>query len=370
MSLLEEQIVGICKQHEANSDILLHEGADVRYRDALGNIQVLESSEIDVDELAALISGKPADNAREFLHEALAKQDGASDLRLSAGEFRFRANAFFHGGEQVFGAVLRRMPHAIPTFEKLGLEESIRSWLNNRAGLILVTGPAGSGKTSTLAACVDHINAHRKSHIICIEDPIEYMHPPKQSFITQREVGRDSKTFATSLRAAVRQNPNVIVVGEIRDLDTMETALHAAETGHLVLATLHATSASRAPERVIDCFPETLKPFARAQLSATLIGVLAQMLVPRLDGRGKVLATEAMTNNAEVSSYIRDGKFGQLDNAMAHGGDEPNLWLLNKRLAEMVTNGTVSMDDALDSAYDRTDLDERCQALVNGGHRG
>lgn len=374
MSSLATLIVKICTEASANSDIHLHEGQNVAFRDSIGHMQVVPDTIVTGEDFAALINDEwssddaAAGSAVDQLLEKLVRHNFDMDQTVVAGKFRFRANVFMHGGEQLLGATLRRVRDQVPTFADLGLDESLKTWLDNRSGLVLITGPSGSGKTSTLAACVNYLNTTRKYKIVILEDPIEYVHTPVLSVITQRQIGRDCESFPKGLVSAMRQDPDVIVVGEIRDTQTIETALKAAETGHLVLATLHATAASRAPERVIDNCTDATKSLAKAQLSASLIGVLAQMLVPNFDGSGKVLATEAMTNNSEVAAYIRTGNFGQLDNAMAHGGEDPNLWLLNMRLIEMIMQGHILIDDAMDATNNRADLLERHHKLVSNGN--
>ena len=355
MDTLEETAAKLCARSQAISDIHLHEAKALEYRDELGEIRQAPECRVSATQIAAMLGGRSMNE----LHSLLEEKGGDLDLTAFLGECRFRANVYLHSGSKALGVSLRRLHDDIPTFEALRLPASLIEWCDRRTGLLLVTGPSGSGKTSTLAAIVNHINETRRSHVVLIEDPIEYVHTRKKSLVTQREVGGDSRSFASSLRAAVRQNPDVIGVGEIRDRETMETALFAAETGHLVLATLHSTSASRAPERVVDYFSHDLRALAQAQLGASLIGVIAQVLVPKADRSGKVLTCECMTNTKEASAHIRDGRFQALDNVMAQSATATNMWLLNAYLSTLVFSGEILAEAAIGAAYDRVDMQQR-----------
>lgn len=358
MSALLHDIEQLLAKHPQVSDIQLQEGGPIEYRDALGEMQIFGQGAYHADELAQLVATSEITNG-DKLAGYLKQKNGDIDEVVIVDGMRFRANVYLHGGEQLLAASLRPIRSTIPSMKELGIDQSIQEWLNHRAGLILVTGPSGSGKTTTLAAMVNYINQTRRDHILMIEDPIEYEHTRLLSSIRQREVGRDTESFDIGIRAGLRQNPNVIVVGEIRDRATMEVVLSASETGHLVLATLHSTSAPRAPERVVDFFPEEVKALARSQLSSSLIGVLTQVLVPKADRSGKALATEAMANLGDVIPLIREGKFAQLSQSVAQPGTRPNTWLLNTRLESMVVQGTITHDTAIDAAYDREDIRNR-----------
>lgn len=352
---LVEAATRLCDRSDAISDLHVHESRPLEYRDELGEMQQCGECLVSASEIAAILGPREVDELRNLVTE----RGGDLDLTAYIGAYRFRANVYFHGGARELGVSLRRLHESVPSFQSLRLPDSLREWCDRRTGLLLVTGPSGSGKTSTLAAIVNYINATRRSHVVLIEDPIEYIHARGKSLITQREVGGDARSFDSSLRAAVRQNPDVIVVGEIRDRETMETALFASETGHLVLATLHSTSASRAPERVIDYFSEDLRSLAQAQLGATLIGVIAQVLVPKADRSGKILACECMTNTKEASAHIRDGRFQALDNVMAQSGEMANMWPLNAYLSTLAFSGEILADAAVAAAYNRVDMQER-----------
>ena len=363
MGTLADSITSLCKRSEAISDIHVHVGEKLEYRDELGEMRQFDDCTVTATEVVRICNSE----TEEALRKTLNDKGGEHDLTAFVGDYRFRGQVYYHAGSKALGLALRRIHSSVPTFKGLRLPEDITDWCNRRTGLILVTGPSGSGKTSTLAAIVNHINQSRRSHVVLIEDPIEYVHGRNRSLITQREVGGDAKSFTTSLRAALRQNPDAIVVGEIRDRETMETALFASETGHLVLATLHSTSASRAPERVIDFFSEELRGLAKSQLSATLVGVIAQVLVPKADKSGKVLACECLTNTKEAASVIKEGRFQALDNVMLQPGETKGMWTLNSDLHRLFLAGEIDRDAALGAAYNRLEMQER---MDNGGHQG
>lgn len=233
------------------------------------------------------------------------------------GSARFRVNAYRQRGS--YGAAIRVIPTQVPPYKELGLPDIIATLAHKPNGLVLVVGPTGSGKSTTLASLIDIINNERESHIITLEDPIEYLHRHKKSMINQREIGLDSESFATALRAALRQDPDVIQVGEMRDLETIGTALTAAETGHLVLATLHTSDAVQTIERIVDVFPPHQQPQVRIQLASTLQAIVAQQLLPRADGQGRVVATEILIATPAVRNLIREGKAYQITSVMQTG---------------------------------------------------
>ncbi|KXG76022.1 Twitching mobility protein [Fervidicola ferrireducens] len=240
------------------------------------------------------------------------------DLAYSVpGLGRFRVNAFFQRGS--VGLAIRLVGDVIRSIEELGLPPVIGELADKNHGLVLVTGPTGSGKTTTLAAMIDRINETRSCHIVTLEDPIEYLHRHKKSIVNQREIGSDSPSFASALRAALRQDPDVILVGEMRDLETIATAITAAETGHLVLATLHTGSAVQSIDRIIDMFPPHQQNQVRSQLADVLIGVVTQRLLPRADGRGRVAAVEILIATPAVRNLIREGKTYQIVSLMQTG---------------------------------------------------
>ncbi|HYJ85203.1 MAG TPA: type IV pilus twitching motility protein PilT [Pyrinomonadaceae bacterium] len=267
------------------------------------------------------------------------------------GVGRFRVNAFRqrHG----LGAVFRRIPENIQTVRELGLPLSLVDLLDVSEGLILVTGPTGSGKSTTLASLIHTINTERKAHIITIEDPIEFVHHNKNSLINQREVSSHTKSFHDALRAALREDPDVILVGEMRDLETISLALTAAETGHLVLATLHTNSATKTVDRIIDVFPENQQAGIRVMLSESLRGIIAQALVRRADGEGRVPVVEVLVNIPAVANLIREGKTFQIHSSM-QTGQVHGMTTFENAIHEMSRKGIVSKQEAQDFLARRT----------------
>ena len=263
---------------------------------------------------------------------------------------RFRVNAFFQ--RQGPGAVFRHIPFEIKSVEQLGIPPSIIKFADYRTGLFLVTGATGSGKSTTLAALIDHINTKRKDHIITIEDPIEFVHPNKGCLINQREAGIHTESFASALRAALREDPDVILVGEMRDLETIELALTAAETGHLVLGTLHTNSASDTVDRVINVFPVNQQPQIRQILSNVLIGVVSQNLLKRVDGAGRVAATEIMVVTTAIANLIREGKTFQIPSVIQTARKD-GMQTMDQCLQTLVQERKVTKDEALQYAHQK-----------------
>jgi twitching motility protein PilT len=256
---------------------------------------------------------------------------------------RFRANCFFQMGALAMS--LRMIPMKLPTFEELGLPPAVEYFANLPQGLVLVTGPTGSGKSTSLAAIIDYINMNRHCHIITIEDPVEYVHVHKNSAVSQREVGTDTHTFARALRAALREDPDVILVGEMRDPETVQFALSIAETGHLVFATLHTNDAPQSLDRISDMFPSERQNQIRVQLAACLAGVVSQRLVPRIGG-GMVAAFELLIANNAVRSLVREGKTHQIRNVLSSGRAE-GMCTLETWLNHLVEHGVVTYEDAI-----------------------
>lgn len=259
------------------------------------------------------------------------------------GVGRFRVNVFRQ--RNGVGAVFRLIPEYIQTIEELGLPANLTDLLDVSEGLILMTGPTGAGKSTTLAALIDKINTDRKAHIITIEDPIEFVHHNKNSLITQREVSSHTSSFHQALRAALREDPDVILVGEMRDLETISLALTAAETGHLVLATLHTNSATKTVDRIIDVFPEAQQAQIRVMLSESLRGVVAQSLVRRSDGSGRAAVVEVLANIPAVANLIREGKTFQIHSTM-QTGQVHGMITFESSINELVRKGLVSRPDA------------------------
>ncbi len=269
------------------------------------------------------------------------------------GVGRFRVNVFFQ--RDAIGAVFRAIPSEVQTLEELGLPPVVAEFASYPRGLVLVTGPTGSGKSTSLAAVIDLINQRRADHILTIEDPIEFVHRHKRSVINQREVGSDTKSFANALRHAMRQDPDVILVGELRDLETISTALTAAETGHLVFATLHTQDAAQTVDRIIDVFPAHQQQQIRVQLASSLQAIASQQLLATSDGRGRVPAVEVLVAIPAVRAMIRDGKNHQIPTAMQAGG-RYGMQTMDQALADLVRRGRVSFETALDRCAHAEDL--------------
>jgi twitching motility protein PilT len=278
------------------------------------------------------------DQQRQF------NQDLEMDLSFTVeGEHRIRAN--IHRQRGMTEAAMRLIPVKIRTLQELELPDVIMELARKMSGLILITGPTGVGKTTTLAAMVDLINSERECLVVTIEDPIEYVHHNKKSIIKQREVYSDTRSFAEALRRALRQDPNVIVVGELRDIETIQTALTAAETGHLVLATLHTPDASQTIDRVIDVFPPYQQEQIRIQLAGCLQGVISQQLFKRVSGPGRMVATEILVTNAAVRNMIRERATEQIPNVIQTGGAQ-KMKSMDKSIAELFQQGIISKEDA------------------------
>ncbi len=276
------------------------------------------------------------------------------------GLSRFRVNVFRQRGS--VGAVLRAIPINIKTIEELMMPPVVKEIAMRPRGLVLVTGPTGSGKSTSLAAMIDHINSHKKAHVITIEDPIEFIHQDKMCEINQREIGVDTHSFAAALKHIMRQNPDVILVGEMRDLETISLAITAAETGHLVFATLHTTDAPQTIDRVIDVFPPEQQEQIRTQLSVTLQAVISQTLLPRLDKKGRVAAFEIMVATPAIGALIREGKTHQIYTDI-QTGSEYGMQSLDQHLVELVRRRLVAYDDALAKSSNPRDFEQRCARL-------
>jgi twitching motility protein PilT len=269
---------------------------------------------------------------------------------------RFRVNVFRnHRGT---GAVLRHIPGKILTLEELKLPGTLTQFCMLNKGLVLVTGPTGSGKSTTLAAMVDYINLHRQDHILTIEDPIEFVHENKQCRVSQREVKEHAESFARALRAALREDPDIVLVGEMRDLETTETAIETAETGHLVLGTLHTSTAATTIDRIIDQFPAERQDQVRTMLAASLKGVICQTLCKRADGGGRTAALEILVVTHGVAANIRDGKTHQIPTSI-QTGKRLGMQLLNEDLVRLVKEHTIEADEAYLKAIDKTDITNR-----------
>ncbi len=277
------------------------------------------------------------------------------DLSFSVQKLsRFRANVFMQRGN-VAGA-FRAIPFKIKSFDELDLPKVVEQLADRPRGLILVTGPTGSGNSTTLATIVDRINTQRNEHIVTIEDPIEYLHQHKGCIINQREVGADTLSFKNALKYILRQDPDVVLIGEMRDLETIEAALQVAETGHLCFATLHTNSAVQTINRIVDVFPPYQQAQIRAQLSFVLEGVLCQSLLPRANGPGRAMALEVMVPNSAIRNLIREDKIHQLYSAMQMGQDKFGMQTMNQALATLYQRRMITMDDAMARSPDMDEL--------------
>ena len=318
------------------SDIHIHSDHGVAYRE-FGDMVQLDHQ---VEEA----------HVHSFLKEVMDKEDydgfldhKDADFAIANGETRFRVNAFMDKAKPAF--ILRRIESKVPSFDDLDLPAYIRTIPTIETGLVLVTGPTGSGKSTTLAALIDVINETHKGHIITIEDPIEFEHNSKSSVISQREVGRDTRSFTNALRASLREDPDVILVGELRDLETKQLALTAAETGHLVFGTLHTNSAPSTVTRIIDVFPPEQQGQVQSQLAQTLRCVITQRLLKTIDKPGRVAAFELMICNTAIQSLIREGKVFQIDNTMQMGKAEGQMLMANS-LKDLIAAKRIDPADA------------------------
>ena len=316
-----------------------------------------------VDGVLTPIAGTPKldeDMVRNLIFATLDEEqqkillkDKEFDYSFAFGDLaRFRVNAFHERGK--LAAAFRLIPNQIKSINDLGMPAIVETFADFPRGLVLVTGPTGSGKSTTLAALVDKINREKSTHIITIEDPIEFTHRSIRSVIAQREVHYDTFSFAAALRSVLREDPDVVLIGEMRDLETIQAAITIAETGHLVFATLHTNSAAQSIDRMIDVFPAHQQPQVRSQLSNMLMAICAQRLVPAIGG-GRVVAAEIMVANSAIRALIRDGKTHQIDTAIQTGAEQ-GMQTMDRTLAKLVQTGAVSYDSARDYAVDINEL--------------
>ena len=331
------------------SDLHLTVGAPPRMR--------IDGSLVDVEGWGILGASETSGLAQSVLSEGQRRRFAAdSELDFSFGVpelARFRGNCFRSGGG--VGMSVRHVPRHAASLDALGLPPVLHRLASRPRGLVLVTGPTGSGKSTTLAAMVDQINRRRRGHILTIEDPVEFLHPHRACVVNQREVGTDTSSFAVALKHALRQDPDVILIGEMRDPETMDAALTIAETGHLVLSTLHTSSASESVNRVISAFPADRQSRVRTQLASVLEGVATQLLIPRATGRGRVAATEVMICTAAIRAVIRDDKVHQIRSLM-QAGRRHGMQTMNDSLARLYLNGDVTLEAALQRSGDPAEL--------------
>jgi twitching motility protein PilT len=335
-------LLAVMVQREA-SDLHLSCGTFPQIR-LHGNLEPLEEFEVlmPADTKRLVYSVLTEDQQRRF------EEDHELDLSFGVeGLARFRCNVYRQRGAMC--AALRVIPYAVRSFEELHLPAVVQHLSERHKGLVLVTGPTGSGKSTTLAAMIDKINTDRRCHIVTIEDPIEFVHQHKKSLIHQREIASDTHSFRTALKAILRQDPDVVLVGEMRDLETIQAALTIAETGHLTFGTLHTNSCAQTINRILDVFPQSQQGQVRSQLSLVLEGVLSQMLVPTVDGRGRVLALEIMVPSPAIRNLVREQSIHQIYSMIQSGG-RFGMQTMSQSLADLVRAGRISKEEALNRA--------------------
>jgi twitching motility protein PilT len=322
-----------------------------------GHLQRLDLPDLGPAETKQLVYSVLTD-AQKKRYEETQELDFSFGIK---GLARFRCNVFSQRGAT--GAVYRLIPEKIRSFGDLGLPPVVATLAERPRGLVLVTGPTGSGKSTTLAAMIDKINCERHDHILTIEDPIEYIHPHKSCLVNQREVHSDTNSFSNALRAALREDPDIVLIGEMRDLETVEAALKIAETGHLTFGTLHTNSAAQTINRIIDIFPAGQQGQIRTQLSLVLEGIVCQALLPRADGKGRVASLEILVPTPAIRNLIRDDKVHQIYGAMQTGQEKLGMQTANQSLATLYLKRLITIETALGSSSNKDELQE----MINRG---
>lgn len=342
-----EELLEECVRRNA-SDLHLQYGLPPILRVDGALIPVAGTTNLKEETIKKLVFATLDDDQQKIL-----LKDKEFDYSFAFGDIaRFRVNSFFERGK--LAAAFRLIPNKIKDINDLGMPAIIETFADFPRGLVLVTGPTGSGKSTTLAALIEKINRQKSTHIITIEDPIEFTYKSQRSVIAQREVHYDTFSFAAALRSVLREDPDVVLIGEMRDLETIQAAITIAETGHLVFATLHTNSAAQSIDRMIDVFPAHQQPQVRSQLSNILMAICAQRLVPAIGG-GRVVAAEIMVANSAIRSLIRDGKTHQIDNAIQTGADQ-GMQTMDRTLAKLVQTGVITYDSAREYAVDINEL--------------
>jgi twitching motility protein PilT len=342
------------------SDLILKEGRPPLMR-LTGQLLPSEHPPLDAQALWALVG--------EVIEEAYVQrleQDREVDFGFEWEDVaRFRANVFYQRSR--IGCVIRAIPLQVPTIDELGLPPVLKDLANSPNGIVLVTGPTGSGKSTSLSAIVEHINRTRAAHVITIEDPIEFVYADKKATITQRSLGRDSLTIERALRAALRQNPDVILAGEMRDRATMELAMHAAETGHLVFSTLHTNDAKQSIDRILDTFPADARVGLLRMLAVTLRGIICQRLIPKTDGSGRIPAIEIMINSPSIRQLIEKGELANIQKTIEGSQSYYRMQSFNQALSELVRKRMITEEDAMANTTTPGDLKLMLKGMVRAG---
>ncbi len=338
---------------EGASDLHIRVGAPPVLR-IHGRMTPLDTDKLTPDDTERLMKAITSEVNQQKLQE-----DGTVDFGFAFGTAaRFRVSVFKQ--KQTIGLVLRTIPNSLMSLEEIGLPPSIKDILFRPRGLVLVTGPTGSGKSTTLASMIDIINKEREDHIVTVEDPIEFYHDHKRSIVTQREIGVDVPTFAEALRRVLRQDPDVVLVGEMRDLETIAAAITAAETGHLVFATLHTTGAAESIDRIVDAFPMDQQEQIRTQLAMVLICVISQVLLPRIDKKGRIAAFEIMITTPSIAALIRDGKTYRITSDIQTGA-KYGMNTLDSHLTRLYNEGKISYGELITKAKDPEGVIQKMQ---------
>lgn len=358
-NILQELLPLMCERNA--SDLLITSGVppQLRVNGFLGPVGSIPLSAEDTMAVAKkLFDGKP-----------FSQFESLKTIDLSWGFdklSRFRANIFYQRGS--IAMAIRRIPYEIPSFEELGVPEIVKEFALRPNGLILITGPAGSGKSTTMAAMINYINSNRHLHVVCIEDPIEYLHAHKRSVVDQREIGEDANSFSEALRSVFRQSPDVIMVGEMRDIETMQLVLSLAETGHLILATLHTQDTTHAVNRIVDSFPPAQQQQIYTQLSLVLVGIISQQLIVRKDGKARVLACEVMNVNNAIRNLIRQMQIQQIYSVIETGRSE-SMTTMNDSLARLCEGGLIDVDVAMGRSLRPKEMAKLLESIMNNKGR-
>jgi twitching motility protein PilT len=318
-----------------------------------GKLQRVQGPELTPADTKHLVYSVLTDSQKKRFEESMELD---FSFGIKAINSRFRCNVFIQRG--AVGAVYRLIPEKIRTFAELGLPPVLANLAERPRGLVLITGPTGSGKSTTLAAMLNKINEERHEHILTIEDPIEYIHPHKKCLVNQREVHSDTASFTNALRAALREDPDIVLIGEMRDLETVESALKIAETGHLTFGTLHTNSAAQTINRIIDIFPAGQQAQIRTQLSLVLEGIVCQALLPKADGKGRVCSLEILVPNSAIRNLIRDDKVHQIYGAMQTGQDKLGMQTANQSLATLYMKRLVTLEVAMSASSNKDELQD------------